>query len=100
MHLAVAVAVPILVFLCLVWHRPDRKVALLFAMIAGAYGLPYVVLQGTPVSLDFLYREAPWAASTPPQSMQKNPLINDVPLQFLPWQEAARAAWRNGELPF
>lgn len=99
MHLALAAAIPILFFLAVTWRRPDRRTAWLLAALAAAYAAPYVALQSTPVAVDFLLREAPWAAATPPGYLQKNPLINDVPLQMVPWQEAARAAWKSGSLP-
>ena len=97
--LALAAAIPICLFLAITWRRPDRRVALLFALIVTGYALPYLVLDGTPVALDFLLREAPWAHATPSGYVQKNPLINDVPLQMLPWQEAVRTAWTSGSLP-
>lgn len=98
-HLALAAAIPIIIFLAATWRRADRRIAWLFAALTAAYALPYLALQSTPVATDFLLREAPWAAQTPPGYLQKNPLINDVPLQMVPWQEAARAAWASGRLP-
>lgn len=99
MELAIAVLAPLILFLACVWRRPDRRIGLLFAAIVLVYTAPYVVLQGTPVSLDYLLEEAPWASLAPAGYLQKNHLLNDIPLQMLPWMEAVREHWTSGTLP-
>lgn len=79
--------------------RRTRRAALLFATLVSLFLAPYFLRFQTPVSLDFLYTEAPWAASRPEGYLQKNFLLNDVPLLFLPWREAAVEQIRGGSLP-
>lgn len=99
MELLVAVILPIAVFVTLLSRHPARRAAHGFAGLVFLYAAPYVLMQGTPVSLDFLLREPPWQYMGGPGYLQKNGLINDVPLQMLPWQEAVRSQWRNRSLP-
>lgn len=94
-----AAILPAAIFVALLGRHPGRRAALGFAGLVLLYAAPYVVLQGTPVSLDFLLREPPWLHMAGPHYLQKNGLINDVPLQMLPWQEAVREQWRHGSLP-
>lgn len=100
MLLALAALLPAILFAAIVWRHPERRVAWLFCALVLLYVSPYVLLQGTPASLDFLYDASPWHAMQPPGHLQKNFLLNDIPLGMLPWLEAVRSHWIEGSPPF
>jgi hypothetical protein len=97
-QLALAAIVPAAIFLLLVWRTPHRRVAMLFAGLTLLYVSSYVILQGTPASLDFVLDAPPWSHRAPGY-LQKNLLLNDVPLGILPWLETVRDRWASGTLP-
>lgn len=60
---------------------------------------PCWLFQASPVPFDFIAGEEPWKHLVPTGYLTKNLLLNDVPLQFMPWREAVRDAVLAGELP-
>lgn len=99
-EITIAAAVPILVF-AIVSSRTAalRPLRLLGILTVCLWAAPYVATGSTPVALDYLGTEYPHRVLAHPGFLPSNPLINDVPLQFLPWREAARRAVLAGELP-
>ena len=51
----------------------------------------------TPLPLDHALSVAPWREAS--AAAPRNPDLNDVALQFLPWAKASRLAWKAGEPP-
>jgi hypothetical protein len=101
--IAAAAAPPVLavaVVFLLSRDRELRRASLLFAALTALWLAPAWLSLRTPVSLDFLLDMPPLESRKPAGYLQKNFLLNDVPLQFLPWREAAVRAWRDGSLPF
>ncbi len=62
--------------------------------------LPYpsaYVRDVTPLPLDHVMNTRPWfEAGVAPAH---NPNLNDISIQFLPWTEAVKLAWKEGALP-
>ncbi|HVT45636.1 MAG TPA: hypothetical protein VMT00_14750 [Thermoanaerobaculia bacterium] len=103
MEIVAAVAVPALAFWLVGRRYPagsdDRRAALTFIVLVIIWFAPCWLTNSTPVSLDFLTQFPPWSALRPEGHLDRNPLLNDVPLQFLPWREAVRNAYLSGTLP-
>ena len=67
-----------------------------FALLSvSPYPLAYVA-DRTPLPLDHVAFTPPWHLSG---EAPRNPYLNDIVLQSLPWTEAVRLAWRDGALP-
>ena len=81
-------------------ERDVRRAAVIFALLVAVWLAPVWATNRSPVSFDFLSNEVPWRELKGPDELIRNPLLNDVVLQFLPWREAARRAILNGEPPF
>ncbi len=100
LEIFLAAAIPIAAFAWISGRyaslRPLRLTAVLVTCLWAA---PMVLTSSTDVSLDFLAEEFPNRATPGPRGLTKNPLINDVVLQFLPWREAVRQSILAGELP-
>ncbi len=62
--------------------------------------LPYpraFVERVTPLPLDHAAYVRPWYVAGSPAP--RNPYLNDIATQILPWAEATRLAWKDGALP-
>src|SRR5262249_24581899 len=84
------------------WPRfdPDLARALRrwLVPLALLWFAPCWLTGSTPLPFDFLAQLVPWRAlGAAPQS---NLLINDAPMQLIPFREALRRAVAHGELPF
>jgi hypothetical protein len=80
---------------------PDtRWASLLFGGLTLIWLSPIWLTTGTPVSLDFLLDAPPLESAKPTGYIQKNFLLNDIPLQILPWREATVRSLRGLEFPF
>jgi hypothetical protein len=78
--------------------RPFGAGPLLFCgLLPIVFLLPGFVSDRTPLPVDHVRSIPPWNALGP--VVVSNPNLNDVALQFAPWQQAVRAAWRDGEIP-
>ncbi|HEX7150900.1 MAG TPA: hypothetical protein VF618_05385 [Thermoanaerobaculia bacterium] len=101
---ALAALLPIVVVTLLVRrfvHDGDtRRAAVIFAILVAVWLAPAWATNRSIASFDFLSNEAPWRELRGPDELIRNPLLNDVVLQFLPWREAARRAIVSGEPPF
>ena len=101
-EIAAAVLAPPLALLLLTWAPGfdadlRRAVRRWFVPLVVLWLAPFWTTGRGPAPLDYLAEQVwPWAA-TGVQS--GNPLLSDVPLQFLPWREIVSAAYRDGELP-
>ena len=75
-----------------------RGLPLLFcALLPIVFLLPGFVSDRTPLPVDHIRSLPPWSALGP--VVVRNPNLNDVALQFAPWQRAVRDSWRDGEFP-
>jgi hypothetical protein len=75
-----------------------RSLPLLFcALLPVVFLLPAFVAGRTPLPVDHIRSLPPWSALGP--VVVHNPNLNDVALQFAPWQRAVRNSWREGEIP-
>lgn len=78
--------------------RPIPAGPLLFcALLPIVFLLPGFVADRTPIPVDHIRSLPPWNALGP--VVVHNPNLNDIALQFAPWQQAVRDSWRDGELP-
>jgi hypothetical protein len=78
--------------------RPLGVAPLLFsALLPVVFLLPAFVTDRTPLPVDHVRSIPPWNALGP--VVVHNPNLNDVALQFAPWQQAVRDSWRKGEIP-
>lgn len=78
--------------------RPFGAGALLFSsLLPIVFLLPGFVSDRTPLPVDHIRSIPPWNALGP--VVVRNPNLNDVALQFAPWQQAVRDSWRDGEIP-
>ena len=67
-----------------------------FAILSvSPYPLAYVANR-TPLPLDHVAFTPPWSLAG---EAPRNPYLNDIALQSLPWTEAVRLAWKDGALP-
>lgn len=79
-------------------RRPLGAGPLLFcSLLPIVFLLPGFVSGRTPLPVDHVRSIPPWNALGP--VVVWNPNLNDVALQFAPWQQAVRASWREGEIP-
>jgi hypothetical protein len=94
LYLAAAAAVA----LAAAWvRRPIPKgVFALFALLPFAFFFPDIVLDGTRLPTDQTYL---FAAAAAHPTGPRNPWLNDVAIQILPWAVKVREAWRAGEAP-
>jgi len=75
-----------------------RSLPLLFCgLLPIVFLLPGFVSRRTPLPVDHIRSIPPWNALGP--VVVHNPNLNDVALQFAPWQQAVRDSWRAGEIP-
>ena len=74
--------------------RPYLAAFFAIAVLPFARGF---VSDKTPLPLDHVRYMRPWMAPATPPAF--NPYLNDVVTQMLPWTQATRLAWRDGELP-
>ena len=78
--------------------RPLGAAVLLFSgLLPIVFLLPGFVSDRTPLPVDHIRSIPPWNALGP--VVVRNPNLNDVALQFAPWQQAVRDSWRDGEIP-
>lgn len=71
-----------------------------FVPLTLVWFAPFWISGGSPVPFDFLFAYSdPWKAFAPPRFAPSNPLLNDIPLQLVPWRDVVTEAFRNGELP-
>lgn len=78
--------------------RPFGAGPLLFcSLLPIVFLLPGFVADRTPLPVDHIRSIPPWNALGP--VVVWNPNLNDVALQFAPWQQAVRASWRDREVP-
>ncbi|MEO8349775.1 MAG: hypothetical protein ABI610_12755, partial [Acidobacteriota bacterium] len=78
--------------------RPIAVGPLLFSgLLPILFLLPGFVADRTPLPVDHIRSIPPWNALGP--VVVHNPNLNDVALQFAPWQQAVRDSWREGEIP-
>lgn len=78
-------------------RRPiPNRVLVLFALLPLAFFFPDIALEGTHLPTDQTYL-FPAAGAQPEHP--RNPWLNDVATQFLPWAAKVREAWRSGEMP-
>ena len=78
--------------------RPFGAGVLLFTgLLPIVFLLPGFVSDRTPLPVDHIRSLPPWNSLGPVAVW--NPNLNDVALQFAPWQQAVRASWRDGEIP-
>ena len=80
--------------------REFRAATLLFAALTALWLAPCWLTGQTAVSLDFLTDAPPLSILRQAGALQKNFLLNDVPLQMLPWREAVVESLRSGSPPF
>jgi hypothetical protein len=79
-------------------RRPIAVGPLLFSgLLPILFLLPGFVADRTPLPVDHIRSIPPWNALGP--IVVHNPNLNDVALQFAPWQQAVRDSWREGEIP-
>lgn len=75
--------------------RPiPRGVLVILASLPLAYFLPDLLLRQTRLPTDQMYLNSPTAG--PP----RNPWLNDVATEFVPWAEKTRVSWVSGQMPF
>jgi hypothetical protein len=74
---------------------PAAALAGFLLLSVSPYPLAYVAHR-TPLPLDHVGFLPPWhvGGETP-----RNPYLNDIATQILPWTEAVRLAWRDGAVP-
>ena len=78
--------------------RPLPKAILVTsALLPLLFFSPGLLAGKTPLPLG-QFRAPPWGSS--PYAGHDNPYLDDVITQFVPWMQAVREAWREGELPF
>lgn len=78
--------------------RPFGIGPLLFcSLLPIVFLLPGFVASRTPLPVDHIRSLPPWNALG--AVVVHNPNLNDVALQFAPWQQAVRASWRDREIP-
>lgn len=77
-----------------------RDVAVAFPVAVILWTAPYWIMGRTAAPVDFLSETVPWSSVRPAGYLNKNFLLNDTVLQFIPWTASARASWKSGELPF
>jgi hypothetical protein len=68
------------------------------ALLPVVFLLPAFVTEKTPLPLDHAMSLTPWASL--PHEAPRNPNLNDVATQVLPWNKAIRLALREGSLPW
>jgi hypothetical protein len=103
MEILLAVLLPSLLLLVLTHWSADidrRRAARWFVLATLVWFAPCWLTQSPPVAYDFLTEFAPWAHLRPDGYLNKNGLLNDVPLQFIPWRTAVTTAYLSMELPF
>jgi hypothetical protein len=75
--------------------RPiPRSVLFALAFLPLAYFLPDLLLHRTRLPTDQMNLSS--ASAGPP----RNPWLNDVATEFVPWAEKTRVSWLAGEMPF
>lgn len=78
--------------------RPLGAGPLLFcSLLPVLFLLPGFVSDRTALPVDHIRSIPPWSALGP--VVVWNPNLNDVAMQFAPWQQAVRASWRDREVP-
>ena len=77
-----------------VGRRIPRGVLVALAFLSLAYFLPDLLLHQTRLPTDQTYLTA--GAAAPP----RNPWLNDVATEFVPWAEKTRVSWVSGQMPF
>jgi hypothetical protein len=75
---------------------PAYALAAFVLLSLSPYPLAYVT-DRTPLPLDHVGFLPPW---TIPGQVPRNPYLNDIATQILPWTEAVRLAWEDGAAPF
>ncbi len=79
-------------------HRPIPRPAMAGFLVLAVLPYPRAFVERvTPLPLDHAAFVRPWyvAGSPPP----RNPYLNDIATQILPWAEAVRLAWQDRALP-
>jgi hypothetical protein len=76
-----------------------RRAATLFVVLTAIWTAPLWLTGSSPVAFDYLTESAPWKHLRPPNVLMKNPLLNDIPLQILPWRESVRQLAFEGRPP-
>ncbi len=74
---------------------PALALAGFLLLSVSPYPLAYVAHR-TPLPLDQLGFLPPWHVGA---GAPRNPYLNDIATQILPWTEAVRLAWKDGSLP-
>lgn len=97
----VAVATPPALLLLITLRCPAqlRRRLTLFSLLTLLWLAPVWMQGAVPVSFDFLTGEAPWDVLRPPGYLNRNFLLNDVPLQFQPLRTDLLGAVQEGVLP-
>jgi hypothetical protein len=92
---------PALLLLVTLRCRADlRRRLTLFSLLTLLWLAPVWIQGAVPVSFDFLTGEAPFDVLRPEGYLNRNFLLNDVPLQFQPLRLDVLGAIREGVLPF
>jgi Bacterial membrane protein YfhO len=103
-EVAAATFLPLIGAIALVFatsrDRHFRAATIFFAALTALWLAPCWLTGQTGVALDFLTDAAPLQVLRPAGALQKNFLLNDVPLQMLPWREAVVESLRSGSPPF
>jgi hypothetical protein len=68
-----------------------------FVALPVLFLLPGFVAEKTILPVDHAMAFPPWKTGETP--LPRNPNLNDVMTQFVPWAKAARMAWKEGDLP-
>lgn len=101
-EIVLAAAIPVLVAWAAarVWGGADlRRAATLFAVVTIVWTAPCWMTAGSPAAFDYLTDAPPWTQLRPEGVLLRNPLLNDVTLQILPWRESIRQLVLAGEFP-
>ena len=77
-----------------------RRAFRLFALLVAVWLFPCWVTLSSNAPFDYLTGEPPWESLRPEGTLDRNFLLNDSVLQFVPLREAARRSIALGELPF
>lgn len=109
MHFDLEIVAAVLVPLATGWLLATRlpldeaaraAIRLWFIPLTLVWFAPCWLTGGSPVPFDTLVaRTDPWKALASPGFIPSNPLLNDIPLQVVPWREVVTDAFRRGELP-
>lgn len=71
-----------------------------FALLVVVYLWPALIGGGVLTPAAMLYGFAPWQGVAPSELAQfYNPLLSDVPMSYLPWDELGRELLRSGTFP-